>query len=140
MGDLLRGEVRSSLGPIEALFSGEGRVTFHDADRRIEVVGEGHDSRTGTRLSARAVVCLEELDAETTGAKVTIDYSLRGPLAQFARGPVVQEFSAAIASTFAANLEARLCSGAVPAQRSMPVGTLMLRALWRRLRALLRFG
>ncbi len=139
-GDRLRGEVRSSLGPIETLFSGEGRVSFNDADRRAEIVGGGRDSRTGTHLSARATVCLEELDAQTTGATITIDYTLRGPLAQFARGAVVQEFSAAIAATFTANLEARLSGGTVPMQRSVPVGMLMLRALWRRLQALLRLG
>ena len=58
-GDRLRGEVRASLGPIETLFSGEGRISFDDADRRAEIVGDGRDSRTGTRLSARAVVRLK---------------------------------------------------------------------------------
>ena len=65
-GDRLRGEVRASLGPIETLFSGEGRISFNDADRRAEIEGDGRDSRTGTRLSARAVVRLNELDAATT--------------------------------------------------------------------------
>ena len=65
-GDRLRGEVRASLGPIETLFSGEGRISFDDADRRAEIEGDGRDSRTGTRLSARAVVRLQELDAATT--------------------------------------------------------------------------
>ena len=57
-GDRLRGEVRASLGPIETLFSGEGHISFDDADRRAEIEGDGRDSRTGTRLSARAVVRL----------------------------------------------------------------------------------
>ncbi len=139
-GDRLRGEVRSSLGPIETLFRGEARVSFDDADRQAEIVGEGHDSRTGTRLSARAAVRLKELDVENTEAMVTIDYTLRGPLTQFARGAVVREFSTEIATSFVANLQARLSGGIVPAQRSVRVGTLMLRALWRRLRALLRLG
>ena len=137
-GDRLRGEVRSSLGPIETLFSGECRISFDDADRRAEIIGDGRDSSTGTRLSARAVVRLEELGAATTGATVTVDYTLRGPLAQFARGAVVQEFTAAISSTFATNLEARLSGRDMSDQRSLPVGTLILRALWRRLRKILR--
>ena len=139
-GDRLRGEVRASLGPIETLFSGEGRISFNDADRRVEIEGDGRDSRTGTRLSARAVVRLNELDAATTSAAVTIDYTLRGPLAQFAREAVVQEFAAAIGAAFAANLEARLSGGSLPEGHRLRVGRLVLRAVWRRLRAMLRIG
>jgi carbon monoxide dehydrogenase subunit G len=71
-GDRLRGEVRASLGPIASLFSGEGRISFNDAERRVEIEGDGRDSRTGTRLSAHAVVRLNELDAATTSAAVTL--------------------------------------------------------------------
>jgi carbon-monoxide dehydrogenase small subunit len=139
-GDRLRGEIRSSLGPIDALFHGEAQVRFDDTHRRAEIVGNGRDNRTGTRLGARVVVRLEELDAATSDATVTIGYSLRGPLAQFARGAVVQEFSGAIAKTFAANLQACLNGEDMPTQRSVPVGTLVLRLLWRRLQAILRLG
>ena len=138
-GDRLRGEVRASLGPIETLFSGEGRISFDDATAG-RIVGDGRDSRTGTRLSARAWCCFDEMDAATTGATVTIDYTLRGPLAQFARGAIVREFAAAVAATFAANLEARLSGRSLPKQRRLPVGTLILRTLWRRLRSVLHLG
>jgi carbon-monoxide dehydrogenase small subunit len=85
-GDRLHGEVRAAFGPIETLFSGEGRIGFDDAERRAEIVGDGRDRRTGTRITGRVVMRLQELDAATTEAVVTIDYTLRGPLAQFARG------------------------------------------------------
>ena len=136
-GDRLRGEVRASLGPIETLFSGEGHISFNDADRRAEIEGDGRDSRTGTRLSARAVVRLNELDAATTSAAVTIDYTLRGPLAQFAREAVVRELVAAIGTSFAANLEARLSGRSPPRGRRLRVEVMVLRAVWRRLLALL---
>ena len=139
-GDRLHGEVRASLGPIETVFNGEGTIRFDDARQRAEVAGDGRDSRTGTRLSGSAVVQLRELDAATTGATLTIDYTLRGPLAQFARGAVLQEFAAAIAATFAANLEARLSGGHAPRQQRLSAGGLLLRAIWRRLRALLGVG
>ncbi len=132
-GNRLRGEVRASLGTIETLFSGEGHMSFDDADRRAEIDGDGRDSRTGTRLSARVVVRLNEIDAATTDATVTIDYTLRGPLAQFAREAVVQEFATAIGADFAANLEARLSGRSVPEGRHLRVGMLILRAVWRRL-------
>jgi aerobic carbon-monoxide dehydrogenase small subunit len=139
-GDRLSGEVRASLGPIETLFTGEGSLAFDDADRRAEISGEGRDARTGTRLSARAVLLLHEQDANATGATLSIDYTLRGPLAQFARGAVVREFAAEIAEIVARNLEARI-GGAPPSPTSgLSAGRLMLRVIWRRLRALLGFG
>jgi aerobic carbon-monoxide dehydrogenase small subunit len=134
-GDRLRGEVRASLGPIETLFTGEGHVTYDAADRRADITGEGRDSRTGTRLNGRAVVRLQEADAATTTASVTIEYVLNGPLAQFARGSVVQEFAAAIATRFAANLQVRLTGGEIPDQPRMRAGWLILHLIWRRLLA-----
>jgi carbon-monoxide dehydrogenase small subunit len=135
--DQLHGEVRASLGPIETLFVGDGCVTFTAADHTAEISGNGRDNRSGTRLSGRATVRLRELDATTTTAESTIEYTLRGPLAQFARGPVVQEFAAAIATDFATNLEARLTGKAAAPAARLSITTLMFRAIWRRLRAML---
>jgi carbon-monoxide dehydrogenase small subunit len=137
-GDRLNGEVRASLGPIETLFTGEGSLTFDDASRRAEISGTGRDSATGTRLSARAVVLLRELDGNATGATVSIGYTLRGPLAQFARGAVVREFAAEVAEMTARNLEARLGGALRPLPSHLSAGRLLLRAIWRRLRAMLR--
>jgi carbon-monoxide dehydrogenase small subunit len=136
-GDRLSGEVRAALGPIDTLFVGHGSVAFNDAEWRAKITGEGRDARTGTRLSAHAVLVLLELDATATAATLSIDYTLRGPLAQFARGAVAREFAAEIAQIAASNLEMRL-SGRQPAPaRRLTVGKLMLRAIWRRLCAML---
>jgi len=136
-GDRLNGNVRASLGPIETLFTGEGRMAFHDAEWRVEFTGAGRDSRTGTRLSADVVVLLHELDASATGATLSIDYTLRGPLAQFARGAVAREFAGELAEVTARNLEARLGGASAPAPLRLFAGRLMLRAIWRRLRGVL---
>jgi carbon-monoxide dehydrogenase small subunit len=135
-GDRLSGEVRASLGPIETLFTGEGCLAFNDADRRAEISGVGRDARTGTRLSAHAVLVLHESDANATDATLSIDYTLRGPLAQFARGAIVREFAAEIAEIVARNLEARLGGATLSPPSHLSAGRLMLRAIWRRLRAL----
>jgi aerobic carbon-monoxide dehydrogenase small subunit len=139
-GDRLRGEVRATLGPIETLFTGEGAMAFDEADWRAEISGEGCDTRTGTRLSARAVLRLRELAADATTATLSIDYTLRGPLAQFARGAVVREFAAEIAEIAARNLEARLRGETPAAPRRLSIGGLALRAIWRRFRAVLGLG
>jgi carbon-monoxide dehydrogenase small subunit len=136
-GDRLTGEVRASLGPIETLFTGEGTMAFDEADHRAELSGEGRDTRTGTRLSARAIVNLRQLDTDATGVTLSLDYTLRGPLAQFARGAIVREFAAEIARIVARNLEARLSGTTATTVRQLSTGRLMLHAIWRRLRAVL---
>ena len=135
-GDRLRGEVRATLGPIDATFAGEGHVTYDNAEHRAEIIGEGRDSRTATRLSARATVRLRAVTEGTTDAVLTVDYTLRGPLAQIARGAIVQEFAAALATTLATNLQAHLAGEHVPDQDRLSVGSLIMRAIWRRLRAM----
>jgi aerobic carbon-monoxide dehydrogenase small subunit len=133
VGDRLSGEVRATLGPIETLFIGEGTMVFDEADRRAEISGEGRDTRTGTRLSVRAVLKLHDLDSNATQATLSIDYTLRGPLAQIARGAVVREFAAEIAEIVARNLEARLRGATPAAPRRLSAGRLTLRVIWRRL-------
>jgi carbon-monoxide dehydrogenase small subunit len=135
--DRLSGEISASLGPIAMLFVGDGTIAFHDAERRAEITGAGRDTRTGTRLNARATLTLHELDTAATGATISVGYTLRGPLAQFARGAVAQEFAAGIAEIVTRNLEARLGGTVPPPPSSLSAGRLMMRAIWRRLRAML---
>jgi len=139
-GNRLSGEVLASLGPIETLFTGDGIMAFDETEHRAEFSGEGRDSRSGTRLSARVTLALRALDGDGTAATLAFDYSLRGPLAQFARGAIVREFAAEMAGTVARNLEARLRGATAPAPRRLSAGRLMFRVIWRRLRAISGLG
>jgi len=139
-GNRMRGEIRASLGPIEALFVGEGSVTFDAARRQAGITGTGRDGRTGTHLSAQVVARLCEANSASTDLLIEAAYALRGPLAQFARGRVIEEFAGAIMASFVANLEARLAGAPAPEYASLRAGTLLWRLLWRRLLALLRIG
>jgi carbon-monoxide dehydrogenase small subunit len=139
-GDRLRGEIRASLGPIETVFAGDGTMAFDDAEHRAEISGMGRDNRTGTRLSARAVLTLRALDDATTSAALSIDYTLRGPLAQFARPGVVREFASEITGLVARNLEARLRGTAPAPDVRLSAAGLLSRAIWRRLRAMIGLG
>jgi carbon-monoxide dehydrogenase small subunit len=130
-------------------------MAYDDAEHRAEISGAGRDNRTGTRLNARAVLTLRALDEGATSAALSIDYTLRGPLAQFARAGVVREFASEITGLVARNLEARL-RGTAPApdvhlssghlssghlsSGHLSAGGLMLRVIWRRLRAMIGLG
>jgi carbon-monoxide dehydrogenase small subunit len=120
----ITGEMVASLGPIRARFVGTAVVSY-GADHTGGVSGEGRDG--GSRLSGAARFALRP-DGDATLMDLTITYSLRGPLAQFGRGPVVRAFAAEIAETVAAALAARLSGQAAP----RPVG--MVSFVWRALR------
>ncbi len=131
----LSGEMRASLGPIETLFTGEGTMAFDDHHWRADLSGDGGDAKTGTRLSARAVVTLRERDTNSTEARVAIDYTLRGPLAQFARAAVIREFAAEIAGITARELAARVRGvSTTPVPPRLSIGGLLWRIITRWLR------
>jgi aerobic carbon-monoxide dehydrogenase small subunit len=139
-GGRITGDLTASLGPIAARFAGEATVTYDAAAHGGHVKAEGHDPTTGTRLSAEASFRVAEDGPQASTIALDIAYALRGPLAQFGRGPVVRVFAAEIAAAVGRNLEARLRGHAMPAAPRLRAGGLMLRALWQWLRGLIRRG
>src|SRR5262249_51152596 len=97
----------------------------------------GRDATTGTRLTGDATFRVTEVGPGASAIELEISYALRGALAQFGRGPIVQVFARELAETTGRNLEARLrgeTATAPPAR--LGVVSLMLWAFWHRLRAL----
>jgi len=139
-GNRIAGELVAALGPIEARFTGEATVTYDAAAQGGRVTAQGRDPESGTRLSADASFRVEADGPQASTITLDIAYALRGPLAQFGRGPVVRVFAAEIAAAVGRNLEARLRGEAMPAAPRLHAGSLMLRALWRWLRGELRRG
>jgi carbon-monoxide dehydrogenase small subunit len=122
----IAGEMLASLGPIRARFAGGARIEYGPGHTgRIE--GEGRDG--GSRLSATAVFALRADGPDATVLALTITYALRGPLAQFSRGPVVRAFAGEIAATVAAALSAKLTGDTAPPRPGV-IG-LLLRVLRR---------
>ena len=137
-GDRITGELVASLGPIEARFNGEATVTY-DANHGGQINAQGSDRASGTRLSADARFRVDEDGPQASTITLDIAYALRGPLAQFGRGPVVRVFAAEIAAAVGRNLEARLRGETAPQLPRLRAGGLMLRALWTWVRSLLRY-
>jgi carbon-monoxide dehydrogenase small subunit len=136
-GGRIRGEILASLGPIRARFSGEAVLTYEAAAHAGSLVGEGRDAATGTRLTGEATFRVTEEGPTASVIELSIAYALRGPLAQFGRGPIVQVFARELAETTARNLEARLRgeTTVAPAER-LTLGGLMIQAMWRWARGL----
>jgi carbon-monoxide dehydrogenase small subunit len=135
-GGRVTGTMETALGPIRARFAGSA-VLEYGADRTGSVTGEGSDRATATRLSGQARFAVLAEGAAASTLDIAIAYALRGPLAQFARGPVVRDFAAEIAALFARNLEATLHGVAPPPSRRLGVAGLLWRVLRRRLASLL---
>jgi carbon monoxide dehydrogenase subunit G len=132
----IEGEMRVALGPIAAVFAGSARLRFDEAAGTASLAGEARDARTGTRLTGRATIRLAD-EGAATQAMLAVTYALAGPLAQLARGPIVAAVATEIAETVARALERRL-AGERSAPARLSAFSLLARALWRRLRRLLR--
>jgi carbon-monoxide dehydrogenase small subunit len=131
-GDEIAGELALSLGPMQARFAGRATLGFGPGHAGW-VRGEGRDGLSGTRLSAQADFSLQA-DGAATVLVLDVRYTLRGPLAQFARGAVVNAFAAEIAETVGANLAAKLAGTAPPPPSRLGLGRLFWAVLRRWLR------
>jgi len=131
--DHLTGELTTALGPIRAHFIGTARVTYRP-DHTGTVNGEGQDRATKTGLRASAAFALTASSTTTCTLTLTTTYALRGPLAQFGRGPIVRAFAAELTESVARTLESRLRGTAPPTASRLRLLPLLLRALRRWLR------
>jgi len=137
-GDTIHGEMIASLGPIQARFKGEATLSYDDDARTGRVAGSGRDNGSGTRLQAEAAFALIEKGPEASTIVIDVTYALKGPLAQFSRGPIVRVFAAELASMVGRNLEARLRGEEASAgPMTMKAGGLVSRVALRWLRDLL---
>ncbi len=131
-GERLDGEMLASLGPIQARFTGTATLAFDPATTSGVLVGEGRDAMTGTRLSGEVRFTISGEGAGTV-LRLEIGYALRGVLAQFSRGPIVQVFAADIAASVARALEARLTGAPPPVPAQLGAGRMALRVLWQQI-------
>lgn len=103
------GTMQVRLGPIAARFKGAIRVERDPAILSGRIVGVGTDqrSRSFTRSEIRYRLVPDEQGGGTR-VLLSIGYSLRGMLAQFARPGLVSNLTAAITADFARNADRAL--------------------------------
>jgi carbon monoxide dehydrogenase subunit G len=128
------------LGPIVATFSGQGKMTLDDAERRGSIAGTGSDRRSGSRIKGETAFSLHDAATQVASTRVDIrvDYSIAGSLAQFSRGGLVQELAEKLTVQFSDNLRNKLQQiQAAPAARAaahspapVPAATLDLATLF----------
>ncbi len=127
--DSIQGTMLVALGPVRARFGGTASITYDEATRSGTVQGTGQDQASGTRLNASArFQVIPDGDAACV-LVVTVEYGLRGALAQLARGRVVDLLAGEVAAMFARNLAVRLAGGIVTTAGPLSGGRLVLRVV-----------
>ena len=138
-GDRIEGEILASLGPIQARFTGHARLAFDQDTRSGRIAGEGQDRNGGTRLSGEANFAVKPDGPDAALIDLAITYALRGALAQFGRGPVVETFATEILGTAARTLEAKLLGREPPrSSGALSAGSLLVRVMWQTMRRWVR--
>ena len=102
----LRLRLAVAIGPMRPSFDGEADVRWDDTTRSGRIEGRAHDNASRSSGEGRIRFrVLETSDAGSAKLELAIRYRIRGPLAQFSRGPVVDAVIEQLLARFAENLE-----------------------------------
>jgi carbon-monoxide dehydrogenase small subunit len=137
--DAVKGRIKVKFGPMRAAFAGAAALERDDSAKRGVIRGAGQDSLSSSR--ARGDIAYRLLDAGDGGTRIllSIEYSLQGPLAQFSRGGLVNEFVARMVREFANNLDRHLAGQpSARASAQLDVGGVFWKWLWSRIKALFK--
>jgi carbon-monoxide dehydrogenase small subunit len=142
--EAVKGKMSVKLGPIWASFAGSAVIERDDAALVGVIRGAGRDRGTGSRTKGEVTYRLTgEDDGRQTRVLLSVEYSLQGALAQFARSGIARDLARRLVADFAANLNARLAGEPLDKQSSAaPISLGRFMRLWlaERLRRLLNRG
>nr|WP_242697313.1 2Fe-2S iron-sulfur cluster-binding protein [Bordetella petrii] len=136
-GDRVKGKIAIKFGPMAAAFNGAARLERDDAARRAVFRGAGQDTLSQSRATGDIAYRVRGLDDGQTRVDVDLEYTLQGPLAQFSRSGLVQDFVRRMIADFGKNVGARLGAGAgdgPPAQAEFNAVGMFFSVLWMRIR------
>ena len=93
-----------AIGPMKARFEGSAHVAFDDRRHEATIEGSGHDARSRSTGQGRIELMVRPSEAGDSILRLRLHYTLKGPLAQFSRGAVVDAVIEQLLERFAANL------------------------------------
>lgn len=135
-GSSVKGRIVIKFGPISAAFAGAADISFDESQRLGMLRGAGVDSISKSRAKGDVGFRLIAVEGQGTRVDVTLAHSLQGPLAQFSRSGLVQDFVSRMIADFGKNLTSRLSGEQGTAPAAAPAGgiSLLLGVLWHRIR------
>ena len=129
VGSRAIGEMQIRFGPMQAQFAMRAELSLQPALQQGEMRAEGSDRRSGTLVQTQMSY---QVLSHTTGSRLRYDlrFRLAGPLAQFSRNALVNDYVSEMSRIFGQNLQ-RADSAEAVAQ--LPAETPSLwRIVWRR--------
>jgi len=140
-GQRVQGRIAVKFGPMSAAFKGEADLTLNADEKSAVLHGTGHDTVSQSRARGDVgwrIVARE--DGAGAHVEVNLRYALQGPLAQFSRSGLVQDFVKRMIADFGRNVSHRLAhptdGSALPQAQLHPL-RLFLSVVWARLGRLL---
>jgi carbon-monoxide dehydrogenase small subunit len=137
-GSAVKGRITVKFGPMRAAFAGGAALERDEPAKRGVIRGAGQDALSSSRARGDIAYQLSDAGGGSTRVRISIDYSLQGPLAQFSRGGLVKELVGRMVAEFGNNLDRHLAGGARPGARAgeLDAGGVFWRWLWLRLKAI----
>jgi len=105
----LKGKVSAKVGPFQASFEGEAKVTYDDETKKVEFEGKGVD-RKGASRGKMSMLCRLLPEGNATRVDVLADVQLSGSIAQFGRTGLITEIANQLVGEFVKNAETELRS------------------------------
>ncbi len=112
-GETVKGRIGVKFGPMRAAFEGEATLERDDAQRAAMLRGAGRDTVSQSRAQGDIGYRLQAADGRTR-VLIDMDYSLQGPLAQFSRSGLVQDFVRRMIAEFGRNVAQRMQNPLAP--------------------------
>ena len=133
------GKIAVKFGPMSATFKGSATIERDAVQRCAVLKGVGQDSVSQSRATGDVRYQLEALSPASTRVAVDLLYTLQGPLAQFSRSGLVQEFVRRMVADFGKNVTQRLAhpetTAPLQAKAINPLSVL-LSIVWQRIKIL----
>lgn len=137
-GDEVKGKIAIKFGPMAAAFNGAATLERDDAAKSAVLRGSGQDSLSQSRAKGDVSYRVTSLSADKARVDVDLLYSLQGPLAQFSRSGLVQDFVKRMIADFGRNVALRMARPAgstdpLPQAEFSPF-KMFMSVLWARLK------
>jgi len=135
----VEGNIAIKNGPMAAKFKGSATIERDEVKRCATLRGTGQDSLSQSRATGDVRYQLMALEVARTQVSVDLTYTLQGPLAQFSRSGLVQEFVRRMVADFGKNVTQRLQDpdDAAPlASQSMNPVRVLLSIIWSKIKRL----
>jgi len=139
VGDEVKGKIAIKFGPMAAAFKGAANLERDEAAMSAVLRGAGQDTLSQSRAKGDVSYRVVAVSDQASRVEVDLLYSLQGPLAQFSRSGLVQDFVRRMIAEFGRNVSKRLDlpEGAEPmGQAEFSPFKMFMSVLWDRIRRL----